>query len=122
MIHVVCAGNSFGVQAGAKINERRLRDGWTPLFLAAIFGNVKVVRYKTFSTSYALKNSQCMMIKTNIFEKVTSIMASYCCFKIEFRIQKERKVFFFSRTSFVHTYIHTLQIAVRAWGRCSARR
>ena len=26
------------VKAGANVNSRRMKDGWTPLFLASIFG------------------------------------------------------------------------------------
>ena len=33
------------VKAGAKVNLRRMKDGWTPLFLATIFGHNYKAKY-----------------------------------------------------------------------------
>ena len=33
------------VKAGANVNARRMKDGWTPVFLAGIFGLVYKVQY-----------------------------------------------------------------------------
>ena len=31
-------------RAGAEVNPRRLKDGWTPLFLATVFGHTAQVK------------------------------------------------------------------------------
>ena len=33
------------VQAGADVNRRRMKDGWTPIFIAAVFGHEHKVQY-----------------------------------------------------------------------------
>merc|ERR1712107_448446 len=35
----------MGVKAGADVNRRRMKDGWTPIFIAAIFGHEHKVQY-----------------------------------------------------------------------------
>ena len=39
-------------RAGAEVNPRRLKDGWTPLFLATVFGHTAQVKFVTHSITF----------------------------------------------------------------------
>ena len=42
----------FPPRAGAEVNPRRLKDGWTPLFLATVFGHTAQVKFVTHSITF----------------------------------------------------------------------
>ena len=42
------------VKAGADVNTRRMKDGWTPLFIACIFGHTYKANYLVGSGAYVL--------------------------------------------------------------------